>query len=159
MRDDPLPDDPLPAASFNREAELLLAPRWRPGDGDSAWWNTRYGRWRVAAEADAMRRHFPGFRAHLLEPELLSWSGRLESALVLGNRYFVRVTYPPCFPDMPPEVAILDPEISPDGTPHLLPGRRPCLFDPGGSGYEPARTTAATLVAWTALWIHAYETW
>ena len=126
-------------------------------NGDSEWWQTPYGRWRLAAEVAAMRR-FPGFRAYHADEEGLSWRGWLESSLPPGNRYLVEVAYPDGFPDEAPEVAILRPEIAPE-TPHFLFGRRPCLYRSSGHGYDAARTTAATIVAWTALWIHAYETW
>jgi len=58
-------------------------------------------------------------------------------------------------------VTIVEPELVPNA-PHVILGRRPCLYLPAQGrphGYDPATTTAATLVAWTALWIHAYETW
>jgi hypothetical protein len=122
------------------------------------WWDTPYGRWRLAVETEAMER-FPGFR--LCERQgNLTWVGVLWSSLH-PRRYVVTVTYPPWFPDEAPSVAIVQPELS-QGTPHLLDGNRPCLYQSsqgGRNGYDPARTTAATLVAWTALWIHAYETW
>ena len=153
------PPKPLPEPWFDREAELVLAPSPPETEGDELeWWHTEYGSWRFAAEAEAMRR-FPGFRAVLSETELLSWAGWLRSGLPLGRRYLVRVTYPACFPDEPPIVSIVKPEL-PLEVPHLLSGQHPCLYRGGGhEGYDPARTTAATLVAWTALWIHAFETW
>jgi hypothetical protein len=136
-----------------------------PHDGDAReapeeWWRTPYGEWRLSVEAEAMRR-FPGFA--LTTPGLgrLSWRGELTSTFDLGRQYAVRVTYPDRFPDEAPEVLFEAPAF-PEGTPHLLEGRRPCLFRPAQGprqGYDPARTTAATLVTWTALWIHAFETW
>lgn len=122
------------------------------------WWETPYGRWRLSAETQAMQR-FPQFTPHQSEEGDLCWVGRLRSGLPAGERYLVNVTYPTRFPDQAPEVRIEEPEIS-SSTPHLLSGGRPCLYHGGPDrGYDPARTTAATLVAWTALWIHAYETW
>ena len=123
------------------------------------WWETPYGRWRLAVETEAMKR-FPEFR--LCEQHgHLTWIGELRSGLRPATRYVVTVTYSPWFPDEAPSVAILSPELA-EGTPHLLERNRPCLFrssEGTRNGYDPARTTAATLVAWTALWIHAYETW
>ena len=142
---------------------LYISRTAEPPQGDAAgaaWWETPYGRWRLAAEAEAMRR-FPGFRASLDEDVRLCWGGRLVSALARGKRYLVCVTYPNEFPDRAPEVAIVKPAL-PSEVPHLLPGNRPCLYRSGDgsqNGYDPASTTAATLVAWTALWIHAFETW
>jgi hypothetical protein len=122
------------------------------------WWETPYGRWRKAIEVEAMKR-FPNFHLKLAGPEL-SWEGWLRSVLT-GARYDATVAYPFGFPDMAP-VATINNRIFPAETPHLLWGNRPCLFVPdhgARSGYDPARTTAATIVTWTSLWIHAYETW
>jgi len=126
-------------------------------DTSHCWWTTPYGEWRRAAEIEAMRR-FPQFELQLRDG-VLSWEGSLVSALD-GNRYRVKLSYPDSFPDESPQVMIVEPALDPCA-PHLLFPGRPCLFrwSGPGCGYERARTTAATLVAWTALWIHAYETW
>jgi hypothetical protein len=124
------------------------------------WWTTPYGRWRLSAEVEAMRR-FPGFRLGEAGDGQIGWAGSVESSLEGGERYRVRVIYSVGFPDQPPVVFIDAPEF-PAGVPHLLDGNRPCLYHPVRGprhGYDPARTTAATLVAWTALWVNAYETW
>jgi hypothetical protein len=128
------------------------------GEAGLGWWTTPYGNWRLAAEIAAMRR-FPGFRLQS-SGGMLSWEGWLESALASGARYRIRLLYPWGYPDQPPQVEIVAPELE-LRTPHLLRRNTPCLFRRSGrySGYEPARTTAATMIAWTALWIHAYETW
>jgi len=153
------PPEPLPAPSFDPEAELVVAPLPPDLEGDELeWWQTDYGRWRFAAEAEAMHR-FPEFRAAVSRNGNLSWAGWLQSGLPPGRRYLVRVEYMSCFPDEPPVVWIVKPEL-PFEVPHLLSGQRPCLYRGGyDEGYDPARTTAATLVSWTALWIHAFETW
>jgi hypothetical protein len=139
-------------------------PRALPESGRRSartrWWETPYGRWRVAAETEAMRR-FPEFRAFEDAGGNLGWAGALTSALLPRTRYLVRVTYPSSFPDDAPAVEIVEPELA-DGTPHRLSPQRPCLYrETQGPrhGYDPGHTTAATVVAWTALWIHAYETW
>jgi hypothetical protein len=153
------PPEPLPPLWLDDEAELAIAlPLPEPTGDELEWWQTAYGRWRFAAEAEAMRR-FPGFRAAVGGNGLLGWAGWLQSALPSGRRYLVRVTYPGCFPDDAPFVSIVKPEL-PLEVPHLLSGQQPCLYHPGHrNSYDPGRTTAATLVAWTALWIHAFETW
>jgi hypothetical protein len=127
---------------------------------DASWWQTPYGAWRLSVEVDAMRERFPSFRLAAADQGQYCWAGRLRSSIG-GKRYAVRVTYPWSFPDEAP-VVTFDRHRFPSGTPHLLNGNRPCLYLPSGgprNGYDPARTTAATMVAWTALWIHAYETW
>jgi hypothetical protein len=134
------------------------ADRPSPRSGAGWWWETEYGQWRLVAELEAMRRSFPHFRTFRTQG-VLCWEGVLASAVTPGKRYCVRMTYPHGFPDETPIPTIEAPRLHPDA-PHLLDGNRPCLFRDGGrEGYDPARTTAATLVAWTALWIHAYETW
>ncbi len=128
--------------------------------GSAHWPTTPYGRWRLAAEAEAMQR-FPSFKLHLPEGGNLTWAGILRSTFNRRKRYLVKVTYPDRFPHEAPVVTIEKPALV-EKTPHLLSGKRPCLYrgEYGPrNGYDPARTTAATLVAWTALWIHAYETW
>jgi hypothetical protein len=145
-------------------------PAALPKHGDAVaarakrWWETPYGRWRLEAEKSAMQR-FPGFELAEARLEvsglLLGWRGWIESSLEDGDRYLVRVIYPVNFPDQAPVVLIVEPEL-PSGVPHLLEGNRPCLYHPVDgtrNGYDPARTTAATLVAWTALWVNAFETW
>ena len=124
------------------------------------WSTTPYGRWRLAAESEAMKR-FPGFSLRLPEGAALTWAGILRSSFNRRKRYLVTVTYPNRFPHEAPVVTIEKPALH-QKTPHLLSGQHPCLYrglHGPRNGYDPARTTAATLVAWTALWIHAYETW
>jgi hypothetical protein len=130
-------------------------------DDVQCWWATDYGSWRLSAEREAMRRHFPSFYTSDTADGRRCWLGWLRSGLDPERRYLVRVTYPYDFPDHPPEVRIERPRLA-DGVPHLLGPQRPCLYLPSqGSrnAYDPGRTTAATLVAWTALWVHAFETW
>jgi hypothetical protein len=129
--------------------------------GSGAHWSTTpYGRWRLAAESEAMKR-FPGFSLHRPAGGDLTWVGTLRSSLKKHKRYFVKVTYPSHFPHDAPIVSIEKPVFE-EKTPHLLGSKRPCLYRSTNgprNGYDPARTTAATLVAWTALWINAYEAW
>jgi hypothetical protein len=164
---------PWPLALLNAEAEIVQSnaptalhvsgaePGALPAPADARrdqlWWTTRYGHWRLAKEIEAMRR-FPGFTLSL--EVYVNWRGWLETALS-RSRYRVRVAYPERFPAEAPWVCIEEPEIPP-GVPHQLGPGRPCLYRPLNDpryGYAPGRTTAATLVAWTALWLHAYETW
>ena len=144
---------------LNREAELVRAPLPDdPPEYETPWWLTPYGKWRFSAEAEAMRR-FLDFAPSVSPDGHLLWAGRLQSALT-GQRFLVNVSYPPGFPDDAPIVTIAKPRL-PEGTPHLLSEQRPCLYRlrRPWEGYDPASTTAATLVSWTALWIHAFDTW
>ncbi len=144
---------------LNAEAEIERAPEISD-ECRQDWWNTPIGRWRLEVEDLAMRERFPGFELELLEETCIAWTGSLQSALPGGECYVVYVVYGVVFPDLPPNVVIVEPQLV-EGTPHLLRGQEPCLYNHAGRarGYDPASTTAATLVAWTALWIHAYEAW
>src|SRR5438093_10263766 len=125
------------------------------------WWETAYGRWRLAAEARAMRDRFPGFDACLSSDGHLGWVGRLRSGFRPANRYLIRAVYPLDFPAGPPMVMLEEPDL-PDNTPHLLRANTLCLYRPSDGprhGYDPARTTAATFVAWAAHWVHCFEDW
>src|SRR5674476_1465883 len=70
-------------------------------DGSGAHWSTTpYGRWRLAAESEAMKR-FPGFDLHLPEDGGdLTWAGVLRSTFKRRRRYLVKVTYPDRFPHL-----------------------------------------------------------
>jgi hypothetical protein len=167
-----------PADSQTRLYVSGQPPATLPGTGGARgqrWWETDYGSWRRDAEREAMAGHFPGFNLCEMFDGSLCWIGWLRSGLDPGapdhrslwhgdpdeRRYLIRVTYPDNFPDQPPAVVVESPKL-PEGMPHVLGPQRPCLFQPSQgprNGYDPGRTTAATLVAWTALWIHAFETW
>lgn len=164
------------ARRINREGELRLPRDRGPGatvpalgvqhlrPGQSCWWETPYGQWRARMEGVAMNR-FPQFRL-LRHDDHLHWVGHLKVCVqvpegVRARRYLIRVTYPLRFPHDPPTVTIERPR-PPVGAPHQIAPQQPCLYDPhAGSahGYDRARTTAATLVSWTALWLHALEVW
>jgi hypothetical protein len=171
---------------FTDEGELVL-PRRGIGTIRSSrerttpaagWWAGEYGKWRLVREQDAMRAYFPRFALvrHSAQVQLLagvaapsrraraaqalSWVGRLHPFGNDRDGYLVQVTYGAGFPDVPPVVMIHEP-LKP-GTPHLLDWGMPCLYQPSDGprhGYDPGRTTAATLVRWTALWLAAYEVW
>jgi hypothetical protein len=133
----------------------------RNGSDATPWWETTYGRWRLATEARAMRERFAGFEPCVSQEGRLGWVGRLESGFHRDRRYLVRVTYPGGFPDDPPFVRIEEPTL-PENAPHVLDNQKLCLYRPLDGprfGYDPARTTAATFVAWTAHWIHCFEQW
>lgn len=133
----------------------------RDEQSSTPWWETAYGRWRLAAEVRAMHDRFPGFDACVSPEGRLGWVGRLRSGFRPANRYLIRIVYPLDFPDDAPTVRLEEPDL-PDNTPHVLSANRLCLYLPTEGprhGYDPARTTAATFVAWTAHWIHCFEDW
>ncbi len=88
---------------------------------------TPYGRWRLAAESEAMKR-FPGFSLHLPEGGNLTWAGVLRSTFNRRKRYLVKVTYPDRFPHEAPVVTIEKPALDREDAPPS--GRQPSLSVP-----------------------------
>ena len=155
-----LSHDDQPQLYVSGEAPAALPETGNAGGRRPHWYETPYGAWRLSAEREAMER-FPSFELLGFSDPLLYWLGWLRSSIHSDRRYLAKVTYCEAFPEFPPEVSIEWPAIL-DGPPHMLGPGRPCLYLPSQgphNGYEPGRTTAATLVSWLALWIHAYETW
>ena len=110
-------------------------------DGSGAHWSsTPFGRWRLAAESEAMKR-FPGFELHLPDGGDLAWAGILRSTFKRRRRYLVKVTYPDRFPHQAPVVSIERPALDP-AAPHLLGGNRPCLYR-GANGSRTNRKYAS----------------
>jgi hypothetical protein len=135
-------------------------PKDNSEESSGPWWTTPWGRCRLAVEVKAMGERFPGFELQQSEDEGALWTGVLRSTFDRRRRYVVTVAYPSDFPVDAPVVNIVKPHLVTDR--HLLGDSRPCLYRPADgarSGYDAGTTTAATFVAWTALWIHAYETY
>jgi hypothetical protein len=116
---------------------------------------------RLVIERKAMQAKFPSFRMHKLDDGRLGWSGVLESNR--ANRYQILLIYPEQFPYKQPMVYPIDPkvialELDGDKYKHQYPDLRLCLYFPGDRNFD-VRTTAATVVAVSAAWFFAYETW
>jgi hypothetical protein len=113
---------------------------------------------RFVLEQRAVEKRFPRFVLSRRLDGCLVWMGSITTS-VEGRRYHLQIVYPLGFPGQPPEVSILSPLIA-DG-PHLLGPGHPCLYHSGSrvNGYNPAATTAATLIAWVSLWCHCREVW
>jgi ubiquitin-protein ligase len=75
-----------------------------------------------------------------------------------GKRYEVIIVYPPSFPSEPPSSYVTG--ISGvENTPHQFPDGELCLFDPDDPKQWTSSSTAAVIITWTAVWLHAYEVW
>ncbi len=135
------------------------ARRLRPTRWYAPWFEVN--RARLLQERQVMAEKFPQFQL-FLNGEVLSWVGDLTSNR--GNRYVVQVVYPAQFPYKAPLVYPQDPVIqvndmqNPGRYKHQYPDGHLCLYYPGDGTFSP-NTTAASVVAVTAAWFFAYESW
>jgi len=125
-----------------------------------AWYERDEHRARLVAEHDAMAERFPQFQLRR-ENGRLYWEGNLLSNQ--GRTYTLKVCYPDGFPQDFPKVYVTAPRLKPNG--HTWARYDPssflCLFRPESGAhrhsYDPARTTAASIVGWAAHWLACYE--
>ena len=124
---------------------------------------------RLALETRAMQQRFPDFnlrrarepfRRHSWEiaaQDELFWIGRLKT--YSGACYQAAIVYPKDYPFGEIRAYILQPYIP--ATEHRFKDGHLCLYDHegAGEGFDGDSSTAVTIVAWTAAWLHAYEIW
>jgi hypothetical protein len=76
----------------------------------------------------------------------------------VSRRYTVRITHQPPFA---PDVEVLAPRLrlhpGATGLPHVYPGDRLCLHEPGE--WRPNMPIANTVLPWTTEWLYYYEIW
>jgi hypothetical protein len=117
---------------------------------------------RLVLETRVMQTRFPGFVLKRDAEDRLMWVGPLKSNT--GNIYQIALVYPETFPDEPPRVYPVEPEIrifrdeKISTLQHQYSDSSLCLFHPNDRFFE-TNTTAATFIAKTAMWLAAYETW
>jgi len=113
-------------------------------------------------EKRAMQARFPQFELRRDGIKLV-WYGSLESDR-RSKRYIIALYYPDDFPARPPKVFPLDPAITIYRNPrqgdmlHQFNDGSLCLFHPSDRFFE-INTTAATIIATTAVWLFAFENW
>lgn len=116
---------------------------------------------RLVLEQRAVRERFPQFELRR-DGEQLVWVGTLETNC--GNTYELALYYPHNFPNQAPKVYPIKPAITvwkdqaTGALKHQFNDGSLCLFHPNDRTFEP-NTTAATLLAISAYWLFAYETW
>ena len=115
---------------------------------------------RLLMEQRVMAEKFPKFRI-FRDDTFLCWLGQLRSNR--GNVYDILVRYPHEFPFKAPLVYPEAPRlrvINPftGKLKHQYPDGHLCLYFPGDGNFSP-NTTAATVVAVSAAWFFAYESW
>ena len=116
-----------------------------------------------------MREKFPHFELRKAEKPFLKrgwlvadtgalfWIGSLKTHTEVS--YLVATAYPTDYPFGEIKAYVLDPYIP--ATEHRFQDGHLCLYDHEGKGgaFEGSKSTAITIVAWTAAWLHAYEIW
>lgn len=131
--------------------------------GIDPWWRT-HPEW-LRADKDAVTAALPDFAYERVDGRP-SWTGTLSTG---RRRYRVRVTY--WHPDrrrLPVVEALDPPDLDADSSTRPMPpehysaelpwGRNvPCVAAP--EDWDPPRTTVVDVLAWTADWLLAYETW
>jgi hypothetical protein len=128
------------------------------------WWGARNNvSPRLRLEVEAMRATF-GNTFSLVVPQygLLYWKGVVEVNLIRLKRreHTVKILYPKDYPNRPAEAYILNPRLFSEK--HQYEDGQLCLFNPKDGeqyGWNPSRSTAVTVTAWSIQWIYAFYTW
>ncbi len=118
---------------------------------------------RLTQEIKTMSRCFPQFKlfegdgSYSFAPRGSSfWGGRIQTNF--GTEYSLAVVYPPNYPHG--EIKAFVVELMNEATPHKYYDGHLCLYsnDHGGGGEGLGQeTTAATITAWAAAWLNAWE--
>ena len=108
----------------------------------------------LSRERQAVTSMYPGLELGKTTRGSLFWSGTLTTRT--GRAYDVRIQYPPNFPYIPPRAYVVNPKIKESR--HIYKDGHLCLFHKDDKVWQN-QTTAATVVSWTALWLHCYEVW
>lgn len=102
-------------------------------------------------------------RFYEANPTLMRHEGKLAWTLDItkqsGTTYKVVVAYPENYPHQQPETYVVKPKLVPGETKHMFTNGELCLFDRDGREWDVDRSTAATVIAWAATWLTAYEIW
>jgi hypothetical protein len=114
-------------------------------------------------EYQAMRQIF-GDTFKLVTPrtEELYWEGIVIVNLrgIPQREHQLKILYPHEYPNRPAEAYVLNPKIYSEK--HQFEDGQLCLFNPKDGtnyGWNPSRSTAATVAGWAVNWLYAYYTW
>ena len=130
-----------------------------------AWWGTRQSvSPRLRLEYDAMRASF-GDTFKLNVPQMgapIYWLGAIELNMTHVNprEHSLRILYPHEYPNRAAEAYVMQPRIYSEK--HQFEDGQLCLFNPKDGadyGWNPATSTAVTVVGWAINWLYAYYTW
>ena len=130
----------------------------------AAWWGARNNvSPRLQLEFDAMRATF-GDTFKLVVPQFgqLYWVGDVEINLrgLRESIHRLKIVYPSEYPNRPAEAYVLKPRVYSEK--HQYEDGQLCLFNPKDGaeyGWNPSRSTAVTVAAWSVQWLYAYYTW
>jgi len=108
-----------------------------------------------------MQGRYPKFVLRKLDDGRLAWIGTLTTNK--GNEYSIAVVYPNDFPNSPPSVFPIDPQlevvdVGGQRYKHQWADGHLCLYYPSDRTFG-SNATAATVVAVAAAWFFAYEYW
>lgn len=130
----------------------------------AAWWGTRSNvSPRLRLEVEAMRAAFDNtFKLVVPKVGLLYWEGEIDINMegVKQREHALKIIYPTEYPNRPAESYILRPRIYSEK--HQYEDGQLCLFNPRDGaqyGWNPSRSTAVTVAAWSVQWLYAYYTW
>ncbi|NUM36370.1 MAG: hypothetical protein HUU50_17660 [Candidatus Brocadiae bacterium] len=124
---------------------------------------------RISTESRAVREYFPSFEMrkaskpfqkngwNIAQPGEMFWTGTVRTHS--GTEYMIAVVYPRDYPFSEIKSYVLSPYIP--ASEHRFQDGHLCLYDHDGKGqgYEHGKSTAVTMIAWTAAWLHSYEIW
>jgi hypothetical protein len=93
----------------------------------------------------------------------LYWTGAVEINMqgVPQRHHKIQIIYPDGFPYRPPEAYVREPRGL-YSEKHQFEDGQLCLFNPKDGenyGWNPTRSTAATIAGWAIQWLYAYYTW
>jgi hypothetical protein len=156
MRGNPQCGVPHSSMQYSMRVEYEMS---RAFDKNLPWYMQPSLQARLVVEHEAVRARFPGFVLKKDTQGDLYWIGYLHTNF--HSRYRVKVSYPPNYPHVAPVAFVVQPALQP--SPHRYgtdPHGALCLFHPAtghSQSFDPARTTAATVIAWAAEWLACYE--
>lgn len=124
---------------------------------------------RIGKDSEGVAAKFPQFRMYKAQGDVFvnNWKvasdglfyfiGKLRT--VSNNVYTVVINIPSDFPFGELKAFVTDPVIG--STEHRYSDGHLCLYGHEGKGdlYQGGRTSVATVIAWTAAWLHAHESW
>jgi hypothetical protein len=92
----------------------------------------------------------------------LYWQGTVDINLSIleSPEHTLKIVYPKEYPNRPAEAYCLKPRIYSEK--HQYEDGQLCLFNPKDGeqyGWNPSKSTSATVAGWAVQWLYAYYTW
>ena len=112
-----------------------------------AWFHEQKNR--LVVEKRAIEQSFPQFKFYISGDTLFT-IGQLRTRS--GITYQIKIIYPTDYPHSCPKVICEWPTVT--DAPHIIDGSLCIHYQEWKSNY-----TIATVIGWTAHWLHSYEVW